>query len=244
MDLLIPYISRRAALDRLLGSVPECIETVYIANGGPDDLSLPDDDYRVISSSGRLGEARRILFEHSDGEFVAICDSDNVLSDGFARLRSILRAAPEVGGVSGVLVEPPLDQVRCPAFDLEIDGARITKTIDRPKEVSVVGGDPFTTFDMIPNAAVFRRACLDEYAWDGEYVIGGEHLDFYTAHLETDWSFGICPAVSILHYPDYSGEYGTDYRTDADRRGRSLDHYKQKWAIDTIESDTDGWFTT
>ena len=93
----------------------------------------------------------------------------------------------------------------------------------------------FIEFDFIPNAAVFRKDCLEEYSWDPNYTIGGEHLDFYVGHWkETDWRFGICPNVSFQHFPGGSPEYLTE-RTNTNKLRASYQYFGEKWGYSFLE---------
>jgi hypothetical protein len=156
-----------------------------------------------------------------------------------------IQELPDVGGIAGNLIEPEQGRVYQNAHDIYEESGRLVREVNaKSKEISMVAGSPFVKFDFIPNAAIFRRECLEEYCWDPEYVIEKEHIDFYLGHKrETDWEFGVCPTVNFLHYPGGDENYITNRKSEK-KRTESTQYFLEKWGFSSIESRQNYWFDT
>jgi hypothetical protein len=121
-------------------------------------------------------------------------------------------------------------------------GAVIIRDVRKKKKVEKLAGDPLIRYDFLPNVAMFRKECLEDYCWDPEYVIGKEHLDFYVGHMkETDWSFGVNPGVFFDHYPDSGGEDYKKNRESIEKLKRSKDYFLEKWGYRQIVLGQTNW---
>jgi len=242
---------RTEKLKDLLASVPEFISTVYVADDGrttkrehiysdsyPFDLTLIDLDY-----DEGLGAGRRAIVERMTEDYLVIVDSDHVLPDNLDVLQNLLESNPDVGGVAGAVIEPEI-----PSFF--VTGQQFVEKGDDlhrgpflgqgDVSVEMTGGYPIVYFDLVANAAMFRRECLEDYNWDPKYVIGYEHVDFYVGHWkQTDWEFTVCPSVVFEHYPGGGSEYNAN-RYDNNKISSSEKYFLDKWGYE--EDVIDGGF--
>lgn len=243
----VKVFSRADKLGQLLDSVAQSpISSVYVADDGepteekdrlyeqsyPFDLTVLDLEY-----DAGLGYGRNRIVEASDEEFLLVVDSDHEIPTNVSILRDQLEARPAVGGVSGLLYEHKSIQGVC--HDLYENGDVLVRDVREDKSVDFVGG-PLVEFDFLPNVALFRRACLEEQAWDPEYVIGKEHIDFYVAHKRrTDWSFCVSPTVLFPHHPGGDESY-TVNRQNMKKLTHSKSYFLEKWGYrQTVLGQTD-----
>lgn len=230
--------SRGEQLEKLLDSVPKCVDQVYVADDGKQsekkDSIYEERDINVINLEydKGLSAGRNEIVERSQEDYICIVDTDHRVPNNIDTIIEQLESSPEFGGIGGILVEPENNQILYIGQDFEErnDQEEIVRSpYLNKKDVEIVSGSPIVRFDFIPNAAVFRREVLEEYPWDEEFVIGGEHGDFYVNHWHnSDWKFGINPAVNFLHYPGGDEEYISE-RKDDDKLSRSHNYFMNKW---------------
>jgi glycosyltransferase involved in cell wall biosynthesis len=248
----VTVFDRVDRLRELLESVnADEIDRVIVADNGhisdeKSDLynSFVDPELTVLDlkyDSG-LGYCRNRLVETLEERFLLVVDSDVVLPNNVSRLRRQLYARPELGGVGGILWED--DQLRSNCYDLYNRGDVLIRDIKGPKQIHRVAGGPLVEFDVIQNVAMFRRKCLEEYAWDPEYKIGWEHTDFFVGHdEETDWEFAVNPDVLFKHNP------GGDTAYQKKRRGqkrlrKSKRYFLEKWGYEQVANGQVTWLQT
>lgn len=244
----VTVFRRTAKLRELLDSIDDQpIDTVYVADQGemteekeelyagdyPFELEVFDLEFNVGT-----GYCRWIVADESTEEYLLIADSDNRVPRNVELLVEQLEERPEMGGICGILAEK--DRVWCASHDLHEEEGVLVRGTDTDKETEIVAGAPLVQFDLLPNITVFRRECLNDYAWDKEYP-AYQHLDFYVGHKKrTDWSFGVCPQVTFEHYPGGSEDY-MDYRKDVDRLWRGKQMFLDKWGFDQIVLGQTSW---
>lgn len=246
--------TRTNKLAGLLDSVPDWISTVYIADDGeqtskrtlytqqyPFELKLLDLEY----DSG-VGIGRNAIVSAVEEEYVIIVDPDHRIPPSMRILYDQLRKRPELGGISGLIIEPDNNRLYSQAADFrEImtdDGVKLlreTCATDNQKIFEIKDNIPVVKFDFIPQATIFRASCLNEESWDPEFTTEFEHTDFYLSHWKnTDWVFGICPSVQIPHYPGGNTEYMMN-RKDPQKRSSGREYLLEKWNYNDMET-TDG----
>jgi glycosyltransferase involved in cell wall biosynthesis len=247
--LCVKVFSRAEKLGNLLDSVTDtAVDAVYIADDGesseekralyeaeyPFDLTVVDLEY-----DAGLGHGRNAVVEASDEPYLLVVDSDHELPPRIDDLLAQLEAVPDLGGVSGLLFERGGIHGTC--HDLYEHGDVLVRDVRSEKTVERVAGQPFIEFDFVPNVALFRRECLEDAAWDPEYIIGKEHLDFYVTHWqETDWSFGVNPTVLFDHYPGGDAGYVAD-RESKTKLQRSKDYFLSKWGYRQLALGRTDW---
>ncbi|WP_247002229.1 glycosyltransferase family 2 protein [Halosolutus gelatinilyticus] len=236
----VKVFNRTEKLEALLESVPDgAYETVYVADDGrteershlydrewPFDLELLDLPY-----DAGLGPGRNAIVDALSEEYLTIVDSDHEVPPNADVLARQLEERPEFGGISGLLLEHGRIQGLC--HDLFEEGNVLIRDTGS-KTAETVAEYPLVEFDFVPNITTFRRDCLEELAWDENYVIGREHLDFFVAHWrETDWRFGTCPSVLFPHRPGGGAEYEGN-RHDPAKNLASESYFREKWGYDQI----------
>lgn len=236
----VKVFNRTEKLEALLESVPESVyDTVYVADDGRTDerthLYERDWPYTLelidLPYDAGLGPGRNAILDALDEPYLTIVDSDHTLPANVDVLVHQLEARPEFGGISGLLFEHGRIQGLC--HDLYEEGDVLVRDTG-PKTESMVADYPLVEFDFVPNIVTFRRECLEERAWDENYVIGREHLDFFVGHKhETDWRFGTCPAVLFPHHPGGGREYDTN-RRDPAKLLTSKAYFREKWGYDQV----------
>jgi glycosyltransferase involved in cell wall biosynthesis len=238
----VKVFSRADKLSNLLDSIRHReVETVYIADDGekteekskiyakeyPFELTVFDLPY-----DAGLGQGRAHIVKNLSEEYLLIVDSDHRLPEEIVPLRTQIQSDENIGGVSGLLHEN--DRIVATCHDLYQNDGLLIRDVRERKPVRTVGGHPFVPFDFIPNVAMFRKECLEEYCWDSEYVIGKEHLDFYTGHLRnSDWTFGVCPTVFFGHDPGGDTIY-VENRQDRRKLLKSRRYFLDKWGYRDI----------
>jgi glycosyltransferase involved in cell wall biosynthesis len=238
----VKVFRRTGKLSRLLDSVStQPVDTVYIADDGELDSekkAIYDRDYPFsvevldLEYDAGLGYGRARIVERFTEDYLVIVDSDHELVGDLDILRQQLGANERLGGVSGLLFER--GQITATCHDLIERDDVLLRTVREPKQVELLAGHPFVSFDFVPNAAMFRRECLESYAWDEQYVIGKEHLDFYVGHKrETNWVFGVSPNVLFGHYPGGDATYTAD-RTNLEKHTQSKQYFMNKWGYEGI----------
>lgn len=189
------------------------------------DLSVIDLEF----DSG-LGKGRRRIVNKMDRKYLLIVDSDHLIPN-IKPLYNILENDKTVGGVSGLILEKGKLLGKC--NDIFLEDNYIVNDIREQKSGEDINSNLFIEFDFVPNAALFRKETLEDYCWDSEFVIGGEHLDFYIGHLETKWRFGVCPEVIFPHFPGGSNEY-MKHRGNPFKVEKSHEYLLSKWGKNQI----------
>lgn len=234
----VPMYSRESALRQFLDSVPDYVEVVYVADNGPEqDRDCYHEDWPFelkvlhLEHDIGIGACRAAIADACDERYLWLgdCDMQILRYDDLRLLRSILDANPELGGVSGWLLEERA--VRAGARNLHIQGDAAIKTVD---DIPTPDGDPvpFATFDFIPQAGLFRTVIYDEYCYDPD-MDSSEHFDFFFAHKQlNEWVFASTPAVLTVHNRNIDPEY-----RQKERGGNHVDEsvLDQKWGISRIE---------
>ena len=240
-------------MDELLHSIdPELISTVYVA----DDGEWTDQKKRVYSQSfefdlevfnldfdSGLGAGRHKIVQESDENFILLMDSDMKMPTNTHILLEQLNQDQTLGGVCGVFAEDnKIFTSGC--LDIFENDNTVYVEIRENKSIDYISGYPFIEFDMIANAALFRRECVEDYCWDPEYVIGREHADFYIGHKkETDWRFGLCPSVHFPHNPGGSEDY-LSHRWDNNKYEKAEKYLLNKWGLEGYIQMDSNWIDT
>lgn len=251
--------SRTDELAGLLRSISGSgVSTVYVADDGPNRETREDlygfdwpFELRVIEMEydAGLGAGRNRIVDLMDERFLLLVDPDHRVPGNVETLREMLIEDDGLGGVGGMLFEPDEDLLYCTGQNFKQTGRILVQSpFIGSKEIEILAGGPIVRFDLIPNAAMFRRKCLEEYCWDSEYVIGNEHTDFYLGHKRrTDWEFGVSFSVYFEHTspsrmdPESTSDYD-QHRYDRDKLRQSREYFLDKWDFDDTEVESWTWF--
>ncbi|MDR9382552.1 MAG: hypothetical protein RI560_12900 [Natronomonas sp.] len=233
----VPVFSRETALRRFLESVPEYVETVYVAdNGREQDRDLyerawPFDlDVLNLPFDCGIGACRAAIADASREPYLWVgdCDMKIARAGDLRTLRRVLESEPDLGGVSGWLLEGRA--VRSGARDLRRVGATAIKEAAALEREH--GPVPFVRADFIPQAGLFRTEVYEDYAYDPA-VRSTEHFDFFYGHKEAGaWDFASTPAVVTIHNRDIDPQY-----RESERGSRHVDRdvLADKWGIERVE---------
>lgn len=241
---------RTEKLERLLDSVPSFVDCVYISDDGRTkdrsyvyrkdysfDLNIIDLEY----DSG-LGKGRSEIVKRITEDYLFIVDSDHEIPKNADILIDQLEDRTELGGISGIFAEG--DSLICGSHDLFKNGPYLIRDIRSTKSPIESAGQSLYKFDFIPNVALFRSECLQDYCWDPEYVIGMEHLDFYLGHSrQTNWEFATNPRVIFPHDRGGSEKYMSN-RTNSDKLQSSREYFLNKWGLEGIVNIQSRWLHT
>jgi len=243
----VPMFSREQALRQLFESLPAYVETVYVAdNGETNDRPIYDESWQFELSVDHLpydcgiGPCRANIADRVTEPYLFVCDSDMEVTreNDLRLLRQVLENNADLGAIAGWLKEG--DTIRTGARNLHEQNGTLIKNVNQTPEVE---GEiiPFTRFDFIPQAALYRTAIFDTYRYDPE-IYNSEHIDFFLGHRDADeWDFASTPAVVIQHHREIDPEYRNsqrgknrvDFETINDKWGYS-------WAVPGPRSD---WIT-
>lgn len=249
----VTVFKRVEKVDALLHSIdPKFISRVYIADDGewtdrkeavygqdfPFDLEVFDLEF-----DAGLGAGRNKIVQESTEEYLLLMDSDMKMPGNTDVLLQQLEADPGLGGICGLFLES--DRIYSSGcLDIYEEDKTCKFEIRERKETELLANYPFVQFDMIANAALFRRDCLEDYSWDPEYVIGIEHMDFYVGHMrQSDWRFGLSPSVHFPHDPGGSLEYLSHRHSDS-KYDDSKNYFLDKWGYVELGPIQHRWLNT
>ena len=72
-------------------------------------------------------------------------------------------------------------------------------------------------FEYIPNSAIFRSSLFNKIRWDDNFVIGGEHQDFFYRASKLGLKFGVSLDIFVTH--DLGRDKKIDFKYDEYRHG-------------------------
>lgn len=248
----VKVLSRTEKLAQLLESADGTdIEQAYVADGGESNekkAELYDREFSFnltvldLPYDSGLAYGRNQIVDAMTEDYLLLVDSDMTIPPNYHVLQAQLEARDDLGGVCGMLLEDGRIRVKCQ--DLCEDSNRCVWDVQEPKAIHTVAAAPLVEFDLIENAALFRRECLQEQSWDEQFKIHWEHEDFYVAHSRnTDWSFGLCPQVYFRHHPGGDSNYES-MRAGEDRLQAARQDLLDKWGYDSVEKNSLNWVDT
>jgi len=236
---------RNTKLHQLLQSIPDTgvIDRVIVADDGRGDpvsidetqivTDVPIDVIDLPFDTG-LGAGREAIRERTETEYLLIVDADMEVPNNVGVLRDVLEADETLGGVGGLLDEAGQTTALCHNLRESHNGRYLLRDAPSAPRPETIAETDVYRWDFIPNAALFRRECLESYSWDEEYIIAREHLDFYVGHWkQTDWEFGVVPAVEFPHHPGGTSSYLT-HRNNMAKKARSREYFREKWGYEAV----------
>ncbi|NLV14366.1 glycosyltransferase [Haloarcula argentinensis] len=256
VTLCVPVLMRVQKLRRLLESLPPAVDEVIVADNGhtnqrqsvtnPEQYDA-DITVRALPHDCGIGRCRQQAAAAASNDYLLVADNDMILPDSIQPLLDILRADPDLGAVSGTLHEDGHLRAGVCNFREESIWGRdlLVQTHDEDTTVETVGGHPLARHDKLPNAMVVRRACVEDYSWDGQ-LKDKEHLDWFLGHYhETDWEMGVCPSVVFRHEHGENEQYQQQYRHgNTERQQQYHDMVCEKYGYDDIVWGDTRWFGT
>ena len=152
-----------------------------------------------IEFDSGAAKSRKAGFMESKADYVFIIDDDIYLPPNAPKIAEILKENPDIGGVAFLLKDG--ENIVCTAGDIEDIKGHVRVNVDIKQKTirKTNSGLRFILFDYIPNCALFRRACLEDYAWDEFFKIE-DHPDFYLTHKRLGkWRFAIALDCIAVH---------------------------------------------
>lgn len=244
---------RSGKLRQLLKSVPEdAISQVYVADDGETsdraDIYNRSWPFRLnvfnLDYDAGIGAGRSKIVNNLEEDYLLLVDSDHTIPGNVTTLRRQLEQLPDVGGIAGSIIEPKHGRIWQSGKNLYEKNGGLIRDASGNREIESIAGFYFIRFDFIPNAALFRKQCLEDYCWDPNIVLGSDHIDFYVGHWKTtDWDFGVSPSVHFGHYPGGDDGYeSTRYNNKKIRENR--EYFLEKWGFDFDRTDDPYYFDT
>lgn len=255
----VPMLQREGKLARLLdsaGANPHVHRVVVADNGADSDRDLYDRDFGVdvdvldLPYDVGLGACRNALVDRTDSETLVMVDNDMLIPQNIGVLAEILARDPDLGAVAGILDEH--GHLRGGVADFAeatlLSGKDVLVQTQRgDRRTDWETGYPVARADKITNAMLIRRECATDYCWDSG-LKNGTHEDFALGHWhQTDWEFGVTPAVIFRHFTERDGdsEYYRRFRYGNQER---MDHWnevvREKWGYDAILWGDNHWFNS
>ena len=131
-----------------------------------------------LENVARLRAGGNKIVQEMTEDYLLLMDCDMQMAKNVELLLEQLEADPDLGGVCGLFAEENrISTSGC--IDIFLEDGVCSLEIREPKRIEWIANYPFVQFDMIANAALLRRKCLDEYSWDPNYAVAREHVDFY-----------------------------------------------------------------
>lgn len=178
-----------------------------------------------------LSKKRNEAIDRMETKYVLQLDDDQYVPSNVHELTDVLDADASLGGVAPFWEER--GEIKCNAANYRTRNGWVLKdTHDRECE-RTESGHAIYRYDHIPNAAMYRTAVFEDYAWDETYVIAGEDTDFYLRHsVLGEWDFAVTPDYVLRHDPG-PGSVATyeDERKDLEKITASLDYLTEKFGI-------------
>ena len=122
------------------------------------------------------------------------------LSDLYAKVKKMLNAPCSLE--TGNFYHFPRTKV----INLENTNIPVTKdevfilnAIENIKIATVNNHKYALPFEYIPNSAIFRSSLFDKIRWDCNFIIGGEHQDFFYRASRLGLKFGVSLDMFIIH---------------------------------------------
>ena len=260
----IPVFKRTEALRQCLHSISgDVVDRVIIADDGctknRHSLYSQDRDFEQtvidIDYDSGAGVCRSAISEELQEDYLLVIDCDMALpvTKDVLTLIAVLESQSHLGAVSGILAEGNRIRSGCTNFyeeSLLFGGRALIESIRKKPHIEWINDSiPIALFDKLPNAALIRRECIEEYSWDPKYPIG-EHVDFYIGHYhKTAWDFAVVPTIVFNHQKKVNMNYRSSIRSDSDRHQRNIRLAnrigQKKWGYDRIVSGgKKEWFDT
>jgi len=179
-----------------------------------------------------LSAVRNAMIKQVNTEFLLQLDDDNYIPNNTLSILPFLKKHTDWGGIGiGWLQKnanflPVID-----AFDVEIIDNYFFRTFTSHKYAEIGGGILLMyPFDFISTNALFRTKLFEEFEWDENFKIWGEHEDFFLrVKRESDWKFAYCLSIYAIH------DHGGDQEFLSHRLGvemvKSRDYFMRKWNL-------------
>jgi GT2 family glycosyltransferase len=223
-----------AALDSLEAqSCPPASITVVdnaSADGVQEYIEARHPRVKLLRNAGNEGFARAVNqgIEGSREEWVLVLNPDLSLEPGY--LEELLRAAesrPDAGALGGVLLRP---DGRVDSAGLELR-RYLLRPLDRETLPAAGESGVEEVFGICAAAALYRRAMLEDVAFEGEYMDATffayyEDVDLAWRAAHRGWKSYVVPAARGMHVRGASGGEASRAGLVRSQRNRYLAIFK------------------
>jgi len=190
------------------------INKIVVGYDGPDELlnihkKIVEKQFKhanikfcVYPFNIGISVVRNSLLQFVDTKYLLQLDDDVAIPRNVLDVIPFLEEHDEIGAVG--IGQLPLVKRCLPlieAFDIEIVNKYLFRTFDDGKYYEINNDLLFMGyFDFIPNNAVFKRELFNNVKWDNNFVIWGDHVDFFLqAKYNTKWKFAVCMSLYSIH---------------------------------------------
>jgi hypothetical protein len=238
---------RTNAVQALLTSVESApIEKVIIADDGhtEDRMHIYERDWEFelqlidLEFDAGVGTGRDAIVSELESDYLMMTDADMKIPSDIIRLRDALRSDESLGGIAPIMFES--GRPKAYAHDLREKetpfGTILIRGMWDMPEKERISDLLIARLDVIPNLALYKADCLEDYSWDPYYGNAKDHLDNMLGHWKTtDWEFAVAPEVVVEH----SGlnEDPEEYIKSRENRHRKQDarqYFLDKWGYRQI----------
>ena len=236
IPLFIPVYEEPELLERLLVSVMNRgdLNPIYVMDTGPE---MPEkervyDTFDVqvvdIGPDESVSKARNKANEITDSEIYCLTDSDTEIVGDIQHLVDCIQSEDDVGAVTSPLIET--DRILYMGGNFrEQNGGLVREAIPKP-DIRFIDGFPYYEYDLVCSSGVFRKECVDDYAWDEQYQIGFDHEDFHLGHWKnTKWNFLMSFMPVFKHN---TGGRDTIEEKRENRNTTPQEQFLEKWGYD------------
>jgi glycosyltransferase involved in cell wall biosynthesis len=255
LSILIPTYNAAAFLPRTLDSIRAQSLTdyeVFIVDDASTDntreaiapyLSDRIQYLRLAANSGGPSKPRNAGLRCARGQFIALCDSDDILlPDKYETAIQLLEAVPQVGFFfTDCAVIDVEDRIIRPRFLADYQNFRRALRPSGVTDLSLIAPEDayreIIRADFIATSGVvFRRSLIDEIGPFDDALIFSETVDFWMRAARAGTTFGFLDRVG--HY--YRQRPGNQTSFAIRNRKFEIAVLEKQWAYVDVESDVGG----
>lgn len=255
---IIKAFMRPYKLERCLRAVIDAgVCKVIIGYDGPDNLwaehkevcnyytdVVDDIQLKRFSFNYGLSNVRNKMIDMTNTEYILMLDDDQYVPSNTLEAVPFLGNHVDIGIVGmGYIEYGNYGRIRIEAMDFEIINGYLNQMVKQPKKMEQSGSLAFLyPFEYAPNCALFKREVFDDVRWDNNYVIGGEHMDFYI-HLKsmTNWKVALCLSLFAFHDMTKDNKDFLKYRAGIEKT-KSEAYFLKKWGLEGVISSWKGMY--
>ena len=255
---IIKTFMRPYKLERCLRAVIDAgVSKVIIGYDGPDSLwaehkeifdyytTIVDDiQLKRFSFNYGLSNVRNKMIDMTNTDYILMLDDDQYVPSNTLEIIPFLGNHADIGIIGiGYIEYGNYGRMRIEAMDFEIINGYLNQMVKQPKKMEQSGSLAFLyPFEYAPNCALFKHEVFDDVRWDNNYVIGGEHMDFYM-HLKsmTNWKVALCLSLFAFHDMARDNKDFLKYRVGIEKV-KSEAYFLKKWGLEGVVSSWKGMY--
>lgn len=228
----------------------KCLDAIEGLERHPENVIVADDSFDKTSNreicgrnygfdltyielpydSGASRSRNRIVQETST-EFLMLLDEDQYLKKGVIEyLRSLLMEEQGLAGIAPSWIENGVKITD--GRDIKFESGWVVADRFKDSEKKESKGKTFFEYDFVATSCLYRLEALRDIGWDENYIIGGEHLDFFlTYKLNSSWKFAVTEDKTIIHDSGSSLQSYMSHRRSSEKLGQSRRYFQSKWCV-------------